>query len=53
MEIEKAVEALEELSMFCKDGEILRTAVSNVNRLSQMAMFKRKKQKIIEDYFRN
>ena len=34
IEIEKAIEALEELSMFCEDGEILRTAVSNVNRLS-------------------
>ena len=45
IEIEKAIEALEELSMFCKDGEILRTAVSNVNRLSQIAMLKRKKQK--------
>ena len=53
IEIEKAIEALEEPSMFCKDGEILRTAVSNVNRLSQMAMFKRKKQKIIKNYFRN
>ena len=52
IEIEKAIEALE-LSMFCEDGEILRTAVSNVNRLSQIAMLKRKKQKTIEDYFRN
>ena len=33
IEIEKAIEALEELSMFCEDGEILRTAVSNVNWL--------------------
>ena len=31
--------------MFCEDGEILRIAVSNVNRLSQIAMLKRKKQK--------
>ena len=52
-EIEKAIEALEELSMFYEDGKILRTAVSNVNRLSQIAMLKRKKQKSIEDYFRN
>ena len=53
IEIEKATEALEELSMFCEDGEILRTAVSNVNRLSQIAMLKCKKQKTIKDYFRN
>ena len=52
IEIEKAIEALE-LSMFCEDGEILRSAVSNVNRLSQIARLKRKKQKTIEDYFRN
>ena len=52
-EIVKAIEALEELSMFCEDGEILGTAVSNVNRLSQIVMLKRKKQKTIEDYFRN
>ena len=43
IEIEKAIEALEEPSMFCKYGEILRTAVSNVNQLSQIAMVKRKK----------
>ena len=53
IEIEKTIEALEELSMFCEDGEILRTAVSNVNRLSQIAMMKRKKQKTIDGYFRN
>ena len=53
IEIDKAIEALEELSMFCEDGEILRTVVSNVNRLSQIAMLKHKKQKTIEDYFRN
>ena len=53
IEREKAIETLEELSMFCEDGKILRTAVSNVNRLSQIAMLKRKKQKTIEDYFRN
>ena len=52
IEIEKAIEALE-LSIFCEDGEILRSAVSNVNRLSQIARLKRKKQKTIEDYFRN
>ena len=53
MEIEKAIEALEELSMFCEDGEILRTAVSNVNLLSQISMLNRKKQKTIQGYFRN
>ena len=53
IEIEKAIEALEELSMFCKDGEILRTTIGNVNQLSQIAMLKHKKQKTIEDYFRN
>ena len=53
MEIEKAIEALEELSMFCEDGEILRTAVSNVNLYSQISMLNRKKQKTIQDYFRN
>ena len=37
--------------MFCEDGEILRTAVSNANWVSQMEMLKRKKQKTIEDYF--
>ena len=52
-EMEKAIEALEELSMFCKDGEILRTAVSYVNQLSQIAMLKSKKQKTIKDYVRN
>ena len=53
IEIEKAIEALEELSMFCEDGEVLKTAVSNVSRLFQIAMLKRKKQKTIEDYLRN
>ena len=54
IEIDKAMEALEQLSMFCEDGEILRTVVSNVNRLSQIGMLKhKKKQKTIEDYFRN
>ena len=53
IKIEKEIKALEELSMFCEDGEILRAAVSNVNRLSQIAMLKRKKQKTMKDYFRN
>ena len=43
IEIDKAIEALEQLCMFCEDGEILRTVVSNVNRLSQIAMLKHKK----------
>ena len=42
-----------ETEMFCEDGKISRTAVSNVNQPSQIAMLKRKKQKTIEDYFRN
>ena len=37
------MEALEERFMFWEDGEILRTAISNVNRHSQIAMLKRKK----------
>ena len=39
--------------MFCKDGEILRITISNVNQLSQIPMLNNKKQKTIEDYFRN
>ena len=53
IEIEKAIETLEELSMFCEDGEILRTAISNVNLLSQISMLNRKRQKTIQGYFRN
>ena len=51
-EVEKAIEVLQQFTLFCDEGDDLREVLSKVNTYSQRAIAKRKKQKIIKDYFK-
>ena len=48
----KAIEVLQQFTLFCDEGEDLREVLSKVNTYSQRATAKRKKQKAIKDYFK-
>ena len=51
-EVEKAIEVLQQLTLFCNEEEDLREVLSKVNTYSQKAIVKGKKQKTIQDYFK-
>ena len=51
-EVEKAIEVLQQLTLFCNEGKDLREVLSKVNTYSQKARVKGKKQKTIRDYFK-
>ena len=51
-EVEKAIEVLQQFTLFCDEGDDLREVLSKVNTYSQRAIAKRKKQKTIKDYFK-
>ena len=51
-EVEKAIEVLRQLTLFCNEEEDLREVLSKVNTYSQKAIVKGKKQKTIQDYFK-
>ena len=51
-EVEKAIEVLQEFTLFCEKGEDLREVLSKVNTYSQKVLGKRKIQKTIKDYLK-
>ena len=51
-EVEKAIEVLQQFTVFCDEGDDLREVLSKVNTYSQRAIAKRKKQEAIKDYFK-
>ena len=51
-EAEKAIEVLQQFTLFCDEGEDSQKVLSKVNTYSQRAIAKRKKQKTIKDYFK-
>ena len=51
-EVEKAIEVLQQFTLFCDEGENLLEILSNVNTYSQRAIAKRKKQKTVKDYLK-
>ena len=51
-EVEKAIEVLQQFTLFCDKGDAWREVLSKVNTFSQRAIAKRKKQKTIKDYFK-
>ena len=52
-EVEKAIEVLQQFTLFCDEGDDLREVfISKVNTYSQRAIAKRKKQNTIKDYFK-
>ena len=51
-EVEKAIEVLQQFTLFCDEGEDSQKVLSKVNTYSQRAIAKRKKQKTIKDYFK-
>ena len=51
-EAEKAIEVLQQFTLFCDEGENLLEILSNVNTYSQRAIAKRKKQKTVKDYLK-
>ena len=51
-EVEKAIQVLQQFTLFCDEGEDSQKVLSKVNTYSQRAIAKRKKQKTIKDYFK-
>ena len=51
-EVEKAIEVLQQFTLFCNEEDDLREILSKVNTYLQRAIAKRKKQKPIKDYFK-
>ena len=51
-EEEKTIEVLQQFTLLCDEGQDLGEVLSKVNRYSQRAIVKRKKQKTIKDYFK-
>ena len=51
-EAEKAIEVLQQFTLFCDEGEDSQKVLSKVNTYSQRAIAKRKKEKTIKDYFK-
>ena len=51
-EVEKAIEVVQQFTLFCDKGDDLREVLSEVNMYSQRAIAKSKKQKTIKDYFK-
>ena len=51
-ELEKDMEVLQQLTLFCDEGEDLREVLCEVNTYSQRAIAKRKKQTTVKDYVR-